>query len=151
MRVCEAPDCDSELDDKRASTKYCSATCRSRAARSQKAAAAEVEHVADPDDETGKAEHTLISTVRQTLVDADALGTVAGQLALQMARRIANPETAGISAMAKELRVLLVEARAEAAGDEPADAPAPSELDEDDEVTRARSRREEARKAAGFA
>jgi hypothetical protein len=75
--------------------------------------------------------------------------TVAGQLALQVARRIADPDASGVSTLSKELRALLSEATAKqpAAGEAPT-APA---AEAEDEVTRARRQRDEARQAAGLA
>jgi hypothetical protein len=103
VKRCEGPDCEVEFEPKRSTAKYHSATCRQRAARDRKAAA---ESVA-ADAEAGKAEHTLVRAVRKELEDAEALDTVAGQLALQIARRIANPECTGVSTLSKELRALL--------------------------------------------
>lgn len=87
---------------------------------------------------TGDAEHGLVRAVRKELEEASADDTVAGQLALQLARRIANPEETGITAMSKELRSLLAEAKGAAV---PTDSAEP-EPEVDDEVTRVRKARE---------
>lgn len=144
-RECAAPDCSETFTPKRSTAKYHSATCRQRASRANKAAAAEQVVAVDPD--TGNAEHGLVRAVRTELEAAGAVGTVAGQLALQLARRIANPEEAGLSALSKELRSLLAEAKGAAAV--PADPAAEAEP-EDDEVALARKAREaKAAAAAG--
>lgn len=141
----ECASCGREFVAKRSTAQYCSVTCRSRAARARKAAGASVE----ADAEAGKPEHSLVRAVRKELDEAEALDTVAGQLALQLARRIADPECAGVSTLSKELRALLAEARGAAPDPEPGPEPAP--VEEEDEVTRARRQREEARQAAGLA
>ncbi|MGH3478442.1 MAG: hypothetical protein ACRDQD_16585 [Nocardioidaceae bacterium] len=144
-RECAAPDCKEQFTPKRSTAKYHTDTCRQRAARARKAAKDEQVVPVDPD--TGDAEHGLVRAVRQELEGANALYTVAGQLALQLARRIANPEEAGLSALSKELRSLLAEAKGAAAV--PADPAAESEP-EDDEVALARKAREaKAAAAAG--
>lgn len=147
MKLCEGPDCAVEFEPQRSTAKFCSVTCRSRAARARKAAADEA--VVAPDPETGDAEHGLVRAVRKELEAAEAIDTVAGQLALQIARRIADPEGAGVSTLSKELRSLLAEAKGDA-GPEPTDD---GEAEtEDDEVSAARKRREDkARAAAGRA
>lgn len=140
---CGYVDCSVRFVPKRSTAKYCSATCRQRARRAAAAANAEQRVPVDPG--TGDAEHGLVRAVRQDLERADAIGTVAGQLALQLARRAANPEESGLSLLSKEIRALIAEAKGVQA--EP-DAP-PAEPD--DEVTKARKARAEAREAAGRA
>ena len=146
-RECAAPDCSEPFTPKRSTAKYHSATCRQRASRANKAAAAEQVVPVDPD--TGNAEHGLVRAVRKELEEASADDTVAGQLALQLARRIANPEETGITAMSKELRSLLAEAKGAAAV--PVDPAAEAEPEEDDEVTRVRKIREAKAAAAAAA
>lgn len=146
LKRCEGPGCEVDFEPKRSTARFHSATCRQRAGRERKAA--ESAAAADSVAKTGDAEHGLVRAVRQELLDAEALDTVAGQLALQMARRIADPEAAGISTLSKELRSLLAEAKGAApAGPEPD----PEPVEEEDEVTKARRAREEARQAAGLA
>lgn len=144
--TCAAPDCSVEFTPKRSTAKYHSATCRQRASRASKAAAAEQVATVDPD--TGDAEHGLVRAVRKELEEANAFDTVAGQLALQLARRIANPEETGITAMSKELRSLLAEAKGAAAVPTDPEEPEP---EEDDDVTRARKAREAKAAAAAEA
>jgi hypothetical protein len=136
VQRCAGPDCETDFTPKRSTARFCSTTCRSRAARAKKAAAESVE----ADAESGKAEHALVRAVRKELATAKATDTVDGQLALQVARRISHPDTAGISTLSKELRALIAAAKAEApAGPAPAE---PEPVEEDDEVTRARKARE---------
>lgn len=147
MKRCEGPDCGVEFEPKRSTARFCSATCRQRAGRARKAAEVAAQP-APPEPQSGAAEHTLVSTVRKELEDADALATVPGQLALQIARRIAAPDCAGVSTLSKELRALLAEAK----GDQPAGPDEPAEpVVEEDELDKARRQRAEARQAAGLA
>jgi hypothetical protein len=141
---CAGPSCEVDFEPVRSTAKYHSATCRQRAARDRKAAKESVE----ADAEAGKAEHALVRAVRKDLAAAKALDTVAGQLALAAARRIANPDEAGFAAMSKELRALLAEAKGSA---DPAPAEPPPPADDDDEVKKARRRREEIAAAAAEA
>lgn len=144
MQRCAGPECVNDFEPKRSTARFCSTTCRSRAARARKAAAESTE----ADTEKGKAEHALVRAVRKELKGADALDTVAGQLALQVARRIADPDASGVSVLSKELRALLAEAtgaKQPTPQDEPPAAPG------EDEVEKARRKREEARQAAGLA
>lgn len=143
-RRCEAPDCEVDFVPQRSTARYHSTTCRSRAARSRKAAEDNAAEEAKTDT---PAEHELVRTVRLELEKADGTMTIAGQLALQVARRIANPDTTGISTLSKELRALVAEA---CGPTEPSDPPpGPAVKAEPDEVEKARRRREEkAAKAA---
>lgn len=136
---CEAPDCAVVFEPERATAKYHSATCRQRAARARKAAAT---NAADESKSDTPAEHGLVKAVRKELEDAKALESVPGQLALQFARRMANPDESGLSAMSKELRLLLAEAKGGVAS-ATAGTPPTSDEDQDDEVKQARRRREE--------
>lgn len=133
----ECGHCGTEFEAKTKRARYCSTTCRSRAARDRKAKAAEVEAEKDAGSEK---EHSLVKAVRRDLARAEAVDTVAGQLALQVARRIANPEESSISALSKELRSLLAEAKSATPAAQPEAAAGPVE---EDDVTRARRRREE--------
>ena len=145
---CEADGCDNDFEPKRSTARFCSATCRQRAARQRKAAIANAEDESKTDT---PAEHGLVKAVRLDLEKAKAIDTVPGQLALQFARRMANPDETGLSAMSKELRLLLAEARAESqtsgGGDDSSSASTPADA-EPDEVTKARRKREEIEAAA---
>lgn len=146
MKRCEGPDCVVEFEARTVRAKYCSATCRSRAARERNAAA----ESSEADAKAGRAEHALVRAVRKELEAAGAFETVDGQLALQVARRIVDPDGSGVSALSKELRSLV--AAAKAAGS-PASEPVDETADQavDDEVERARRRREEIAQAAAAA
>lgn len=145
--TCAASECSNTFEAKRRDQRYCSKTCRQRASRARKAAEAAAEIDAKAEAGEGGAEHDLVRSVRKEL--GDAAETVLGQLALQLSRRMADPKISGFSALSRELRSLLVEAKASTPGGEgpaPDGGPAP---EPDDEVTRARRAREEARQAAG--
>ena len=144
--TCEAPDCDNEFVPQRSTARYCSATCRQRAGRARKAAASEKVVLADPD--TGDAEHGLVRAVRTELEAADALSTVDGQIALQLARKLADPDHVS-SGLAKELRATIAAAKGATGPDEPTP---PASVETEDEVTKARKAREaKAAAAAGEA
>ncbi|WP_134740007.1 hypothetical protein [Nocardioides sp. 503] len=136
--------CDQTFEAKTSRAQYCSTTCRSRAARQRKAAAESVE----ADAEKGLAEHQLVRATRLELEKAGVVDTVEGQLTLQLARKLANPDESGISTLSKEFRAV----RAEALEGSPEPAPTgdtPPAVDrEDDEVTRARRAREQKLSAA---
>lgn len=134
--TCAAPDCENEFVPQRSTARYCSATCRQRAARARKAAASEEVVPTDPD--TGDAEHGLVRAVRNELAAADALTTVDGQIALQLARKLADPDHVS-SGLAKELRATIAAAKG-ASNTEPVE-PEPTPETED-EVTKARKARE---------
>jgi len=145
VKRCEALSCDVAFTPQRSTAQYCSATCRQRAARARKAAA----DGAKQEKKTGtNAEHSLVKAVRLDLEKADAFDTVAGQLALQIARRIADPESTGISTLSKELRALLAEAKGEQSIPE---GQPPEPEPEEDELEKARRQRAESREAAGLA
>lgn len=144
--------CGSVFEAKTPRAKWCGSTCRQRDARSRKAASANAKDEAKTDT---PAEHGLVKAVRTELEAAGKDQTFSGQLALQLARRLANPEETGTTALSKELRAVMADALATA-------PPAPEseggdrrdgddDEAEDDEVTRARRQREEARAAAGLA
>lgn len=145
--------CGRAFEAKRSTAKYCSATCRQRARRDRKAAEESVEADAD----AGRVEHQLVRSVRQDLEAADAVDTFNGQLALQLARRLANPDESGISALSKELRTVMAAALAALAGKSPEPEPDGDDTAADegddvpDEVTAARRKRDAAREAAGRA
>jgi hypothetical protein len=137
--------CGDDFEAKRSTAKYCSATCRKRAARSRP----------DPSTDTTSSsgdEHDLIATTRRELEAAGRVETFAGQLALQLAKRLATPDESGVSALSKELRTVMsaaldgVTPPAAEGGEEHA-----PETVVEDEVDAARRRRAEARQAAGLA
>lgn len=144
---CAASECSARFTPRRKDQRYCSSTCRQRGARARRHAerAAEIDAAAEAD--AGGAEHELVKATRRELGES-GLATVNGQLALQLARRMADPQVSGFSALSKELRSLLAEAKSGAPTSPDGDAAAAG-AEPDDEVTRARRAREEAREAAG--
>lgn len=144
MVACAGPECSVRFKPQRRTARYHSGTCRQRAARAKKAAAESVE--ADVD--AGKEDHPLVKAVRAELAKVDREDTFNGQLALQLARKLTNPDESGSTALSKELRAVMTAALA-GAGQEQSPATAPVE---DDEITRAREARErKAREAASRA
>jgi len=145
VKTCEAPDCDVEFEPARSTARFHTATCRQRAARARKAADA---HEIDEAKTDTLAEHGLVKAVRTELEQAKKDQTFSGQLAIQLARRLANPEESGSTALSKELRAVMAEALvsvvppAAGAGSEPAPPV------EDDQVSRARRAREDKARAA---
>lgn len=144
---CEGPECAVMFVPKRSTARYHSATCRQRAGRARKAAAA----AKAPDETPGEKadrdradEHPLVKAVLDELTKADKHQSFNGQLALQLARKLVSPEESGATALSKELRTVMATALATQT-----DAVAPAPEPEADEVERARVRRvEKARKAA---
>jgi hypothetical protein len=145
VKRCEGPECTVEFEPKRSTARFCGPTCRQRASRARAAAAESVE----ADVEQGKNDHPLVKAVRDELASADAENTFSGQLALQLARKLTNPEEKAATALSKELRTVMAAALAgrtpEPGGDDDGD-----EAEPEDEVTRARRARDEARQAAGL-
>lgn len=152
-RTVKCASCATPFQAQRSTAAYCSKACRERARRQRgkpkrpakktpaKKAAAPRAPVID--------RHGLVVAVKAELEQLDKLDTFDGQLALQLARRMANPSEGGITALAKELKAAMAELRGAKAPPAPGDPEPPAEP-EDDEVTRARARREEARQAAGL-
>jgi hypothetical protein len=110
--------------------------------------AAEATTAGEATEQSAVDKHDLVVLVRRELVRAEKLDTFAGQLALQLARRMANPDESGTtSSLSKELRAVMAQALED-------QVPFPEEKatdpGDDDEVTRARTAREKARKAAGL-
>jgi len=135
-RECAAAECSARFTPVRSTATYCSVTCRKRAARARKAADAAAK--ADAVEAAGDAEHDLIRAIRGELARAGRLDTFKGQLALQLARRMVNPEESSPASLAKELQNVMTAALASSPSSEPDTAPAA----EDDEVTKARMARE---------
>lgn len=144
MKTCEAPDCENEFEPRRSTARFCSATCRQRAGRARKAAAAEAEA------DSGLAEHGLVKAIRRELVEAKKLDTFKGQLALQLARRMANPEESSPATLAKALENAMAAALGDVAPPEPAPTSGPPEPADPDDDLRARrdAKRQAARQAA---
>jgi hypothetical protein len=143
--TCAGPDCDVRFVPKRSTARFHSDTCRRRAGRGGRKAKDPAALPDDPD------EHDLVKAVRAELEKHEAVSTVSGQLALQLARRAANPMDPGLVALSKELDARMAAAigkqPAAPVGDEAAGAAEP----EDDEVRKARAKRDAKRAAASEA
>lgn len=129
--------CGDVFEARRKNAKYCSDRCRQHGRR----------HPTDHDatDPEEQPESSLVAELRRDLEEAGRLDTFAGQLAIELARKVSAVEATGVSGLSKELRVVRAEALA---GAEPVESAAEPE---EDEVEKARRRREEARKKAGLA
>jgi hypothetical protein len=137
MAVVTCAGCGEDFEARRATAKWCSDRCRKATRRRSPEPASDTSPPAEHD--TG-----LVDSVRRELDRADRLDTYPGQLALQLARRLSNPEESGISGLSKELRTVMTAALE-------GTAPPPSEDEDDNEVARARRAREEKGKAAAAA
>lgn len=142
--VCGWADCGTTLEGRRPGTKFCSATCRNRAARDRAArgAQAKAEQAA-----AAGAEHTLVTAVRSELEAAAVLDTVDGQIALQLARRAVEANAAGVSGLMRELRTTIAAAQSSAPTPAPDPTPAPTEPPTTLDAAR-RRREQKAREAA---
>lgn len=150
---CAAPECSNTFTPKRSTAKYCGTTCRQRAARARRAAeaAAAVDEAAETAPGEGGAEHGLVKATRLELEKADAIDTVDGQIALQLARKLTDPDQTGFAGLAKELRAVLRDAIG-APPPTPTEGDSASDGDDlPDEVKAARRKRDAARQAAGQA
>lgn len=141
---CAWRDCSVTFTPRHPTAQYHSATCRQRAARDRKAAAAE----AKAEEKAGTdAEHNLVTVTRRELDQAGVLDTVDGQIALVLARRAAEANASGVSTLMRELRTSISEAKAS----KPAPTPTPDQTpaEEPTKLDEARRRREQkARQAA---
>lgn len=126
--------CGKTFQAARSNARWCSNPCRHRGASPAGDAAP-----AEPDAPSG-----LVASVRRELESAKAVDTFAGQLALQLAKRLSTPEESGISSLSKELRTVM------AAALEGRTPPTAEQAEPEDEVEKARRARDaKARKAAG--
>lgn len=149
--------CGQNFTAARSTARWCTATCKKRAQRAAKAAGAVAEleaaaaaAQADQLEDGSPAEHRLVRAARLELEVAGVLHTVNGQLALQLARQMANPEGTGLSALSKEFRAVMAAAlEKRPTPEDPTEPEAPVQAD--DELDEIRRRREEARQAAGLA
>ena len=158
--TCAAPSCKVRFTPKRSTAKYHAPACRVAAQRARDAAKTPVPKKAEPKTAPRRTEakqtatkaadnHELVTALRQELETAQVLDTFEGQLALELARRLVTPGE-NASALADKVRAAKANALGVKPGGESAGAAGESEP-EDDEVTRARRQREEARQAAGLA
>lgn len=165
--TCAGPSCRQRFTPKRSTAKYHSPACRDAARRARNSAAAGRTKKASPTSakpatteapkradskQTGTSaadQHELVVALRQELETAQVLSTFEGQLAVELAKRLVQPDS-NASALAEKVRAAR-SAALEQSGSKPAAAGEQPAEPDDDEVTRARKQREEARKAAGLA
>lgn len=128
--VCQG--CRGHFEARRASAKWCSDRCRKSAGRRSSSGP-----VTRPSTETSPASVSdLVRVVRRDLEQAGQVESVDGQLSLRLAEAMSAEDCKGFVALSRQLTVTL--ARALAAGPV------------DDEVTRARRRRDETRRELGL-
>lgn len=119
--------CEEMFEAQRRSAKYCSDRCRQLASRRGRGSSSEA--------------GGLVGSVRSELEAAKAADTFAGQLALELAKRMSSPGETGISSLSKELRTVMAAAL---------EGKTPAAAEVEDEVDKARQARErKAREAAG--
>lgn len=166
--VCAGPGCRKRFEPRRSTARFCSPSCSQRARRKTRAAktaaarkpaarkaaakktAAPKRKEATQTATSAADNHELVVALRQELETAGALDIFEGQLAIELARRLVKPDS-NASSLADKVRAARDAALSQAdtgSGNPPGDQAPPE--NEDDEVTRARTRREEARKAAGI-
>lgn len=119
--------CESEFEAKRSTAKFCSGRCR---------------NVGNRRGRSNGEDSGLEASVRRELERANTADSFAGQLAIELARRMSSPGETGISSLSKELRTVMaaaLEGKAPASGE--------GVEDEIDKARRARERK--AREAAG--
>ena len=111
-RLCAG--CGRSVASQRAGALYCGDTCKKRGQRAQKAA--ERQDTAPERGETPESgsEATLVASVRAALAEADREASFAGQIALELAARVANGKELGssVASLAKQLRETMAEALA---------------------------------------
>jgi hypothetical protein len=128
--------CGEEFTAKSPQAVWCSQGCKKRVQRGADVPPPQAAH--EPEAPTG-----LVSAVTLELGRAGATKTFAGQLAIELAKRLSQPDESGISSLSKELRTVMASA---------IEGTTPPADDEDDEVAMAREARErKARQAAGRA
>src|SRR5689334_6727905 len=123
--------CGDTFEAQRRSARWCSNRCRQSGQQASRA-----EEPAEQREPSG-----LVASVRRELEHAEAVDTFAGQLALQLAKRLSTPEESGISSLSKELRTVMAAALE-------GRTPPTAEAEPEDEVEKARRRRDEKSRAA---
>ncbi|AYQ98227.1 hypothetical protein SEA_CHEWBACCA_1 [Mycobacterium phage Chewbacca] len=103
--------CGQAFEAKRPQAKYCGDTCRKRA---QRGGIAQQKHQQAPPVSSAAPASGLIETVQAALEEAGRLNTIAGQHALELARRIVHAPgmNTGVAALSKQLQAVLAEALA---------------------------------------
>lgn len=111
-RLCAG--CGRSVASQRAGALYCGDTCKKRGQRAQKAA--ERQNIAPERGITPESgsEAPLVVSVRAALAEADREASFAGQIALELAARVANGKELGssVASLAKQLRETMAEALA---------------------------------------
>ena len=129
--------CREPFEARRRDAKWCSERCRNAARAPERRAQLQAAREREAADAAAAAEaHDLVRVVRSELEQAQVLGSVEGQIALQLARRALDPDGAGAAALLRELRTAVSAAKASAPRE-----PGPPEPP--DELTQARRRRDE--------
>lgn len=142
-RPCEQ--CGAEFEPHRTTRRYCTPVCRKRAQRDRKKAAAAAAAQAEQHPTEAEAVEGLVAALRVKL-DGGGPGVAEsfeGQLALQLASKIANPGESGVATLAKVLLTVVDTAMAGTPVPDPSPEPAdpPPDLDADadeDELRRLR-------------
>lgn len=106
QRLCAV--CSTPFEAQRPQAKYCSATCRVRNSRG--GGIANQPPPEPPSD--GQPTEGLTDAVRKALESAERVNTIAGQHALELARRIVSAPgmNTGVAALSKQLQAVLAEA-----------------------------------------
>ena len=109
QRLCAS--CGRLYEAKRASSRFCGPTCRQRASRAS--AAGLPARVLTPNDESAPPSELERVTARE-LEAVGRLDTAVGQLAMELAYRVASPHETGaaVAALARELGATMTSARA---------------------------------------
>ncbi len=107
QRQCES--CGRSYAARRPSSRFCSGTCGKR---SQRATAAGMPLRAPASDDLGAPPSLLVEVVSRELDEVGRLGSVAGQMAVLLAQRIASRRETGAAtaALAKQLHLTMTEA-----------------------------------------
>lgn len=105
QRKCDS--CGKTYEAKRAASRFCTATCRKRAQRAPSVVALPPPDVDDTP--STPAASGLVSATIAELEEAGRLGTVLGQQAVELAKRVSSPHETGasVASLSKELRAVM--------------------------------------------
>ncbi len=138
--------CGKAFETKSPYAKWCTATCRTKAKKREgkipRTAGRTEIHIAPADLDA----HPLVESTRRELERGGRLDTFSGELAMQLARKLAGAGDSGVSSLSKELRTVMaaaMEGQLPPSGHD--EKPAAEEVDP---VEKARRDRERARQAA---
>lgn len=132
--------CGDSFEAKRSTARWCSDRCRKRQRRKTSGEESGTPRRPSPDE---PADSGLVDSVLRELEEADVAGSFAGQLALQLARKMTAVDATGVAGLSKELRQVMADALGTTSR-EPADCedePDPLEAALD-EVARKRANRD---------